>query len=224
MTVQNDAPNILFLDNHLIAVYKPAGILIQADNSKSKSLMDEVKSWIKNEFKKPGNVFLGLLHRLDRNVPGVVLFARTSKAASRLSKQFRDKTIKKIYHAIVEGKPEAEQDFLSHHLRKEKSLKTTVFKHPGKKTQNAELEYTIIESYSSSSFLEVALYTGRFHQIRAQLAFIGHPIIGDKKYGASTLLSDRQIALYAHRLIFEHPITKKEICIESPIPAYWPKY
>ena len=216
-------PKILFLDNHLIAVYKPAGILTQADSSESNSLINEVKSWIKTEFKKPGNVFLGLVHRLDRNVSGVVLFARTSKAASRLSEQFREKTTKKIYHAIVEGEPEPAQAYLSHHLRKEKSLKSTVFKRPGENTQNAELEYKIMESYSSSSFLEIKLFTGRFHQIRAQMAFIGHPIIGDKKYGASTLLANREIALYAHCLIFEHPITREEVFIKSPIPSYWPK-
>ena len=200
-------PKILFLDNHLIAVYKPAGVLTNADSSESKSLIDEVKSWIKTEFKKPGNVFLGLVHRLDRNVSGVVLFARTSKAASRLSKQFREKTTKKIYQAIVEGKPEPQQAFLSHHLRKEKSLKSTIFKRSGENTQNAELEYKIIEDYSRSSFLEIKLHTGRFHQIRAQMAFIGHPIMGDQKYGASTSLANREIALYAHRLVFEHPIT-----------------
>jgi len=224
LTTQNDIQKILFLDNHLIAVYKPAGVLTQSDNSNTKSLIDEVKSWIKTEFNKPGNVFLGLVHRLDRNVPGVILFARTSKAASRLSKQFRDKTIKKIYHAIVEGKPKAEHATLNHHIRKEKSLKSTVFKWPGDNTKNAELEYTIIESYSSSCFLKIKLHTGRFHQIRAQLAFIGHPIVGDKKYGASTYLPGREIALYASRLVFKHPITEKEVSIESPIPSYWPKY
>jgi len=216
-------PKILFLDNHLIAVYKPAGVLTNADSSESKSLIDEVKSWIKTEFKKPGNVFLGLVHRLDRNVSGVVLFARTSKAASRLSKQFREKTTKKIYHAIVEGKPEPAQAFLSHHLRKEKSLKSTIFKRSGENTQNAELEYKIIANYSSSSFIEIKLNTGRFHQIRAQMAFIGHPIIGDKKYGASTALPNREIALCAHRLVFEHPITKEEVSIESPASSCWPK-
>lgn len=185
--------------------------------------MDQVKSWIKTEFKKPGNVFLGLVHRLDRNVSGVVLFARTSKGASRLSQQFREKTTEKTYRAIVEGKPEPEQASLSHHLRKEKSLKSTVFKRAGKNTQHAELEYKTLESFVSSSLLEIKLHTGRFHQIRAQLAFIGHPISGDKKYGASTSLPDRQIALYAHRLIFEHPISKEEVSIESPPPHFWPK-
>lgn len=183
--------------------------------------MDQVKIWIKSEFNKPGNVFLGLIHRLDRNVSGVVLFARTSKGASRLSEQFREKTTQKIYRAIVEGEPNPKQATLSHHLRKEKSLKSTVFKRSGKDTQLAELEYQTLENYSNSSLLEVKLHTGRFHQIRAQLAFIGHPISGDKKYGATTTLPDRQIALYAHRLIFKHPVSKEEVSVESPPPPFW---
>lgn len=184
--------------------------------------MDQVKAWIKTKFNKPGNVFLGLIHRLDRNVSGVVLFARTSKGASRLSEQFRDKTTEKFYRAIVEGQPEHEQASLSHHLRKEKTLKSTVFQRPGKGTQHAELEYKTLKNYKNTSFLEIKLHTGRFHQIRAQLAFIGHPVLGDKKYGAVTALPERQVALYAHRLIFKHPISKEKVCVESPPPPFWP--
>jgi 23S rRNA pseudouridine1911/1915/1917 synthase len=219
---QDEAPNILYLDNHLIAVCKPAGVLTQADDSGDESLMDQVKAWIKTEFNKPGNVFLGLIHRLDRNVSGVVLFARTSKGASRLSEQFRNKTTEKFYRAIVEGKPEPEQASLSHHLRKEKTLKSTVFQRPGKDTQHAELEYKTLKNYDSTRLLEIKLHTGRFHQIRAQFAFIGHPILGDKKYGALTTLPERQIALYAHQLIFKHPISKEKVCVESPPPPFWP--
>ncbi|MFT4579852.1 MAG: 23S rRNA pseudouridine1911/1915/1917 synthase [Nitrospinales bacterium] len=219
---QGETPSVLYLDNHLIAVCKPAGILTQADDSGDESLMDQVKAWIKTEFNKPGNVFLGLIHRLDRNVSGVVLFARTSKGASRLSEQFRDKTTEKFYRAIVEGKPNPEQAPLSHHLRKEKNLKSTVFRRPGKDMQHAELEYKTLNNYKGNSLLEIKLHTGRFHQIRAQLAFIGHPILGDKKYGAATPLPERQIALYAHRLIFKHPISKEKICVESPPPPFWP--
>ena len=218
---QSEIPSVLYLDNHLIAVCKPAGILTQADDSGDESLMDKVKVWIKTEFNKPGNVFLGLIHRLDRNVSGVVLFARTSKGASRLSEQFRNKTIEKIYRAIVEGKPQSEQASLSHHLRKEKTLKSTVFQRPGKDTKHAELEYKMLKNYEGTSLLEIKLHTGRFHQIRAQLAFIGHPVLGDNKYGAVTPLPERQIALYAHRLIFKHPISKEKICVESPPPPFW---
>ena len=218
---QSEIPSVLYLDNHLIAVCKPAGILTQADDSGDESLMDKVKVWIKTEFNKPGNVFLGLIHRLDRNVSGVVLFARTSKGASRLSEQFRNKTTEKFYRAIVEGKPQSEQASLSHHLRKEKTLKSTVFQRPGKDTKHAELEYKMLKNYEGTSLLEIKLHTGRFHQIRAQLAFIGHPVLGDNKYGAVTPLPERQIALYAHRLIFKHPISKEKICVESPPPPFW---
>ena len=218
---KSEIPSVLYLDNHLIAVCKPAGILTQADDSGDESLMDKVKVWIKTEFNKPGNVFLGLIHRLDRNVSGVVLFARTTKGASRLSEQFRNKTIEKIYRAIVEGKPQSEQASLSHHLRKEKTLKSTVFQRPGKDTKHAELEYKMLKNYEGTSILEIKLHTGRFHQIRAQLAFIGHPVLGDNKYGAVTPLPERQIALYAHRLIFKHPISKEKICVESPPPPFW---
>ena len=187
--------SILYLDNHLIAVCKPPGLPTQPDDSGSDSLVNQVKKWIKLEYNKPGNVFLGLIHRLDRNVSGVVLFARTSKAASRLSEQFRKKTIKKVYRTIVEGSPSPKQTTLSHYLRKEKLLKSSVFKRPEKDTQQAELEYKTLENRKTSSLLEVRLHTGRFHQIRAQLSFIGHPILGDKKYGSTITLPERQIAL-----------------------------
>ena len=184
--------------------------------------MGQVKKWIEFEYKKPGNVFLGLVHRLDRNVSGAVLFARTSKAASRLSEQFRKKTIQKVYRTIVEGSPSPKQGALVHYLRKEKSLKSTVFNRPGKDTQQAELEYKTLENRKNSSLLEVRLHTGRFHQIRAQLSFIGHPILGDKKYSSIITLPDRQIALYSHRLVFEHPISKEEVCVETLPPPHWP--
>lgn len=185
--------------------------------------MDQVKEWIKKEFNKPGEVFLGLVHRLDRPVSGVVVFARTSKGASRLSEQFRNKTTKKAYRAIVEGKPDSEQASLTHYLRKEKSLKATVFPRPTPNAKEALLDYKVIETLEDRSLLEIDLHTGRFHQIRAQLAFIGHPIVGDNKYGASTHLSENQIALYAHRLTFHHPINKEEIQLESPQPSFWPE-
>ena len=135
---------------------------------------------------------------------------------------FARKPRKKSIALLSKGNRIPEQTTLSHHLRKEKSLKSTVFQRPGKDTQHAELEYETLETYSNSSLLEVKLYTGRFHQIRAQLAFTGHPISGDKKYGATSTLPDKQIALYAYRLIFEHPISKEEVCVESPPPTYWP--
>ncbi|MBT5762355.1 MAG: RluA family pseudouridine synthase [Nitrospina sp.] len=214
--------DILYLDNHLIAVRKPAGVLTQPDDSGTVSLMDQVKDWIKTEYKKPGKVFLGLVHRLDRPVSGIVVFARTSKGASRLSEQFREKTTKKIYRALVEGTPQPQQASLTHYLRKEKSLKATVFPRATPNAKEAVLDYEVIETLESTSLLDIHLHTGRFHQIRAQLAFIGHPIVGDKKYGAHSTLPEGQIALCAHRLIFKHPTSKEEISIESSPPSCWP--
>ena len=185
--------------------------------------MDQVKDWIKTEYKKPGKVFLGLVHRLDRPVSGVVVFARTSKGASRLSEQFRKKTTKKIYRALVEGTPQSQQASLTHYLRKEKSLKATVFPRATPNTKEALLDYEVIETLQNTSLLDIHLHTGRFHQIRAQLAFIGHPIVGDKKYGAHSALPEGQIALHAQRMLFNHPASKEEIIIDCPPPKNWPR-
>ena len=214
--------DILYLDNHLIAVCKPAGMLTQSDEFGKASLMDMVKGWIKTEYKKPGKVFLGLVHRLDRNVSGVVMFARTSKGASRISEQFRQKTTKKIYRALVEGTPEPQQASLRHYLRKEKSLKATVFPRATINAKEALLDYEIIETFADTSLIEIRLHTGRFHQIRAQLSFIGHPIVGDKKYGASSALPLERIALHAQSMTLKHPTSKEEIVIDCPLPEDWP--
>jgi 23S rRNA pseudouridine1911/1915/1917 synthase len=215
--------NVLYIDNHLVAVCKPAGTLTQPDDSGAVSLMDQVKSWIKIQYKKPGKVFLGLVHRLDRPVSGVVVFARTSKGASRLSEQFRQKTTRKVYRALVEGVPQPQRASLKHYLRKEKSLKATVFPRATPEAKEALLDYETLEVLpnTNTSLLDIHLHTGRFHQIRAQLSFIGHPIVGDKKYGAHSTLSEGHIALYAHRLIFKHPTSKEEINIEAPPPPFW---
>jgi 23S rRNA pseudouridine1911/1915/1917 synthase len=214
--------DILYLDNHLIAVCKPAGMLTQSDEFGEASLMDMVKGWIKTEYKKPGKVFLGLVHRLDRNVSGVVMFARTSKGASRISEQFRQKTTKKIYRALVEGTPEPQQASLRHYLRKEKSLKATVFPRATINAKEALLDYEVIETFTDTSLIEIRLHTGRFHQIRAQLSVIGHPIVGDKKYGASSALPVERIALHAQSMTLKHPTSKEEIVIDCPLPEDWP--
>jgi 23S rRNA pseudouridine1911/1915/1917 synthase len=215
------SPEILYIDNHLIGVRKPAGVLTQPDKSGENSLMDQVKDWVKVEYKKTGNVFLGMVHRLDKPVSGVVIFARTSKGASRLSEQFRKKTTQKIYRALVEGVPENNENRLTHFIRKEKSLRATVFPRPTLNAKEAVLEYKVIKTTNETSLLDIHLHTGRFHQIRAQLAFIGHPIFGDKKYGAISTLPEGRIALYAKSLAFNHPINKKKIIIECPPPKDW---
>jgi len=197
-------------------------MLTQSDDSSEASLMDKVRDWIKTEYKKPGKVFLGLVHRLDRPVSGVVMFGRTSKGASRISEQFRQKTTKKIYRALVEGTPELQQATLKHYLRKEKSLKATVFPRPTANAKEALLDYEVIESFANTSLIDVHLHTGRFHQIRAQLSFIGHPIVGDKKYGAHSALPNGRIALHAQSMTFNHPTSKDEITIDCPFPKDWP--
>ena len=215
---------IIFIDNHLIAVTKPAGLLTQPDRNTDESLIDQTRQWIKEKYNKPNNIFLGLVHRLDRNVSGVVLFARTSKAASRLSKQFREGTPKKHYRAIVLGKLKEEQTTLVHYLRKEKSLRATVFPRETPTAKRSELSYEVINSLEKKSLLEVSLSTGRFHQIRAQMAFIGHPIIGDVKYGAPEPLPNQEIALYAHKLVFSHPVSNEEITLTAPEPKTWEQF
>ncbi len=215
---------IIFIDNHLIAVTKPAGLLTQPDRNTDESLIDQTRQWIKEKYNKPNNIFLGLVHRLDRNVSGVVLFARTSKAASRLSKQFREGTPKKHYRAIVLGKLKEEHTTLVHYLRKEKSLRATVFPRETPTAKRSELSYEVINSLEKKSLLEVSLSTGRFHQIRAQMAFIGHPIIGDVKYGAPEPLPNQEIALYAHKLVFSHPVSNEEITLTAPEPKTWEQF
>ena len=215
---------IIFIDNHLIAVTKPAGLLTQPDRNTDESLIDQTRQWIKEKYNKPNNIFLGLVHRLDRNVSGVVLFARTSKAASRLSKQFREGTPKKHYRAIVLGKLKEEHTTLVHYLRKEKSLRATVFPRETPTAKRSELSYEVINSLEKKSLLEVSLSTGRFHQIRAQMAFIGHPILGDVKYGAPEPLPNQEIALYAHKLVFSHPVSNEEITLTAPEPKTWEQF
>ena len=215
---------IIFIDNHLIAVTKPAGLLTQPDRNTDESLIDQTRQWIKEKYNKPNNIFLGLVHRLDRNVSGVVLFARTSKAASRLSKQFREGTPKKHYRAIVLGKLKEEHTTLVHYLRKEKSLRATVFPRETPTAKRSELSYEVINTLENKSLLEVSLSTGRFHQIRAQMAFIGHPIIGDVKYGAPEPLPNQEIALYAHKLVFSHPVSNEEITLTAPEPKTWEQF
>jgi 23S rRNA pseudouridine1911/1915/1917 synthase len=202
---------VLYEDNHLIAVFKPAGVLVQADTTGGASgavcLMDMVKDFIKNRDNKPGNVFLGLIHRLDRNVSGIVLFAKTSKGASRLSEQFRDHTVEKIYHARVEGVPKQKSTTLKNYLlHREGGNKAEVLSREVPGAQYAELSYETVAVEKSGSgdvaLLKIKLGTGRHHQIRAQLGAIGHPILGDVKYGAHEVFKDQHLALYATELSF----------------------
>ncbi|MFH1036760.1 MAG: RluA family pseudouridine synthase [Patescibacteria group bacterium] len=215
--------NVLYEDNHLVAVFKPAGVLTQGDKTGDASLMDEVKKYLKEKYRKPGNVFLGLLHRLDRPVSGIILFAKTGKGASRLSEQFRNRSVKKIYHAIVIGKPEKDKGEFVNYLKKNEEVKRAEITKEGE-GQLAELIYEIIESNGKYSLLKIRIKTGRFHQIRVQLAAAGFPILGDVKYGAKSALPDRNIALSATALSFQTATTKEKKEISIPIPAEWQKY
>lgn len=206
---------VLYEDNHLIGVFKPAGVLVQPDISRKPCLMDEVKKYLKKKYNKKGKVFLGLLHRIDRSASGVVLFAKTSKGASRLSEQFRNNEIEKVYQAAVMGKFEKKQGVLINYILKDEEKKKAIItdKEKGKR---AELYYKVISSDDKYSFLEIIIETGRFHQIRAQLASIGHPILGDIKYGAPFSLPDKSIVLCAVSLSFRTAASKEKKTISVP--------
>jgi len=213
---------VLYEDNHLIAVFKPAGILTQADKTNELSLMDEVKEYLRKKHQKPGNVFLGLLHRLDRPVAGIVLLAKTSKGASRLSEQIRNHQVLKTYQAVVLGQPKNAKATLIDYLKKDKDEnKVVLSKEPKKGFAKAELEYETIDSNNRYSLLKINLKTGKPHQIRSQLASIGCPIVGDVKYGAKTALADKSIMLWATDLAFKLA-TKPDVCkVSIAIPEEW---
>lgn len=225
MEKANFSLKILYEDNHLIAVFKPAGVLVQGDKpvgeQREPTLMDEVKKYLKEKYKKPGNVFLGLVHRLDRPVSGIILFAKTSKGAARISEQIRERKMSKIYHAVIEGRINPTSGKLKSFLKKDEEKRIAIISKEGEvdstgspRGDYAELDYETIKSGETRSLLKINLKTGRFHQIRAQLAAIGHPIVGDIKYGfvspkqnakadASKSFPDKSIALCATELTFQ---------------------
>jgi 23S rRNA pseudouridine1911/1915/1917 synthase len=208
---------ILYEDNHIIAVYKPACILAQGDETGEDSVFDLVKKYIKEKYKKEGNVFLGLVHRLDRPVSGIMVFGKTSKGASRLSEQFRNHEVEKTYHAVVFGKMERRKGIIISHLKKnEDKNKVFVHRSADRGTKESELSYEVTESNDKFSLLKIKPLTGRSHQIRAQLSSIGHPIVGDIKYGAKESLPDNSIMLSATGLIFKKATGDELIKLEVP--------
>ncbi|MGW8186028.1 MAG: RluA family pseudouridine synthase [Desulfobacterales bacterium] len=212
---------VLYEDNHLLALFKPAGLLAQGDRSGAVCLLELAKGWLKERHAKAGRVFLGLVHRLDRPVAGAMLFARTSKAAARLSDQFRCGTIQKIYLAVVEGTPDQPDGNLYNHIERQ-GLSCRIISEPSARSREARLRYRLIDSTGNRSLLQVTPETGRRHQIRLQLSHTGHAIMGDVRYGAVNPLKDRQIALLAREIIVMHPTLNTPLRLVCPLPVGWP--
>ncbi|HPX59105.1 MAG TPA: RluA family pseudouridine synthase [Bacteroidales bacterium] len=211
--------SILYEDNHLIIINKKSGEIVQGDKTGDESLIDKVKSYLKNTYQKQGNVFCGLVHRVDRPVSGIVIFAKTSKALSRMNAIFKEQKIQKFYWAIVKNKPQDECGTLVHYLKKNENLNKSFAVNSEKKGyQRAELIYTYLLSSEHYHLLEIELITGRHHQIRVQLSAIGSTIKGDLKYGYPRSNSDASISLHARTVKFTHPVSNIALTIEAPLP------
>ena len=209
---------VLYEDNHIIAVNKRVGDIVQGDKTGDNPLSEIVKSFLKKKYKKPNNVFLGVVHRIDRPTSGVVIFAKTSKSLKRLNNMIRISEIEKFYWAITKNKPEKRNGTLIHWLKKNpKNNKSTHFKKETENSKKAILHYKIINELKNYYLLEVILETGRHHQIRTQLSAIGCPIKGDLKYGYERSNKDGGICLHAKKISFLHPVTKKKILISAPV-------
>ena len=209
--------NIIYEDNHLLVVEKKPNIPVQADDSKDEDLLTILKKYIKEKYNKPGNVYLGLVHRLDRPVGGVMVFAKTSKAASRLSEQVRTQKFEKIYHAVVEGKLNKKSDILKDRLLKDSKTNITRVDKNGKE---AILEYELVSFKNNLSLVKIDLKTGRSHQIRVQFSSRGYPLYGDQKYNKNAVKA--QIALYATSLSFNHPISGAKMTFNCNLPNIYP--
>ncbi len=209
---------ILLEDNHLLIINKKSGQIVQGDKTETPSLIEDIKSYIKKKHKKEGNVYLGAPHRIDRPTTGIVVFAKTSKALSRMTALFKKREIDKHYWAMVRNPVQNSEATLTHYLKKnERNNKSTTYPRETEGAKKAVLSYTTLETLDHYSLIEVQLETGRHHQIRAQLSFQGNPIKGDVKYGDLRGNKDRSIALHARSIAFIHPVSKKEIAINAPI-------
>ncbi|MGI9457985.1 MAG: RluA family pseudouridine synthase [Aeoliella sp.] len=221
--MSNYSLHVLYEDNHLLVVNKPAGLPTMGVADDRPSLLALAREYVKQKYDKPGNVYLGVVSRLDAPVTGVLVIARTSKSAGRLNEAFRSRAVEKIYLALGEGQIEPPDGCLEHHLRKDerhRRMHTTSPKTPG--AQQAVLHYRTREILNDRSLLEIALETGRKHQIRVQLAKSGHPILGDRKYGATTPFA-KGIALHSWRITLDHPVRREPLIVTAPLPGYWPK-
>jgi 23S rRNA pseudouridine1911/1915/1917 synthase len=223
-----EAARILFEDNHLVVVNKPAPMLTQAPPGVP-SLEADVKDYIKAKFNKPGNAYLGIPHRLDRPVSGVIVFARSTKAAQRIHAQFQEHTVRKVYWAAVEGEVQPESGVWDDCMKKLATEARTVRAEPNEPfSKLATLEYRVLQRISGGTLIEFSPLTGRMHQLRVQGAWRGHPVFGDTTYGSTRpfgpqveLPRDRVVALHARRLTFTHPISKEPMTLEAPLPEYW---
>ncbi len=210
---------VLYEDNHFIAVNKSSSEIVQADETGDETLAERVKTYLKETYRKPGNVFLGIPHRLDRPSSGVVLFAKTDKALSRISTMFKERQVRKIYWVVLDTPPPDPEGVLVHHLLRDSSKnKSFAYPKPRGGTKEARLSYRLIAATSNYYLVEVELITGRHHQIRAQFAKVGCHIKGDLKYGASRSNRGGGIHLHARSLQFVHPVTKEETVITAPPP------
>ena len=214
----NDLLEVVYIDNHLLACIKVPGMPTQTHRKGEVSLEELAKEWVKRRFKKPGRVFLHAVHRLDKQVGGLVLFARTSKALSRVQKMMRERKIEKTYLALVEGVPKKREAQLEHYLV-HGEYRAHLAKGDEKGAKRALLHYKVIKKMKGRALLEVKLITGRYHQIRAQLSSIGHPIVGDAKYGSRQSFKGEGIALIHAQMSFEHPVTKEKINLLVPEDA-----
>jgi 23S rRNA pseudouridine1911/1915/1917 synthase len=208
-------------DNHVLVLYKPAGLIMQRDRADKINLLDLAKEWIKERYAKPGRVFAGMVHRLDAPVAGVILLARTSKSAGRLSAQFREGRVRKIYLAVVQGCPHPAQGRLVHRLARDGRLNRPATAGDDH-ARSAALSYRVLESHATASLVEILLETGRRHQIRSQLSAVGCPIMGDRLYGAGQSLADGRIALLAQGISFTHPTANSHMHFQTPLPQGWP--
>ena len=211
--------DVLYEDNHIIIVNKRAGDIVQGDKTGDQPLSEIVKDYIKDKYNKPGNVYLGVVHRLDRPTTGIVMFAKTSKALSRLNKLLSEKEAKKIYWAVVKNAPPKPTDTLIHWLKKNpKNNKSTSYSKEVNGSKKGILRYALLKQLNTYYLLEIELETGRHHQIRSQLARIGCPIKGDLKYGFDRSNKDASIHLHARQLQFIHPVSNENINITAPLP------
>lgn len=215
---------VIYEDNHLLVVEKPVNILSQGDDTNDKDMVNLLKQYVKEKYNKPGNVYIGLIHRLDRPVGGAMVFAKTSKAASRLSEQVRNKTFKKTYRAIIHGNMSKPEDILKDYLYKNKKTNmVSVVNKNHKEAKNAELSYKTLDRKNGFSLVEIDLKTGRSHQIRVQFASRKHPLFGDQRYGQDVNKVGQQISLWSYKIEIEHPTTreKMEFVCEPPNEYPW---